>query len=64
MLSFIIICVQSSAISPFSSGGSLIRGSCATEEEGNRMFPKLLFQAIPISMISAVLFNTVLSFLL
>lgn len=60
----IVIGAQSSAISPFSSGGSLIMGSCATEEERNTMFPKLLFQAVPISMISAVLFNTVLSFLL
>ena len=60
----IVIGAQSSAISPFSSGGSLIMGSCATEEERNTMFPKLLFQVVPISMISAVLFNTVLSFLL
>ena len=60
----IVIGAQSSAISPFSYGGSLIMGSCATEEERNTMFPKLLFQAVPISMISAVLFNTVLSFLL
>ena len=60
----IVIGAQSSAISPFSSGGSLIMGSCATEEERNTMFPKLRFQAVPISMISAVLFNTVLSFLL
>ena len=60
----IVIGAQSSAISPFSSGGSLIMGSCASEEERNTMFPKLLFQAVPISMISAVLFNTVLSFLL
>lgn len=60
----IVIGAQSLAISPFSSGGSLIMGSCATEEERNTMFPKLLFQAVPISMISAVLFNTVLSFLL
>ena len=60
----IVIGAQSSAISPFSSGGSLIMGSCATEEERNTTFPKLLFQAVPISMISAVLFNTVLSFLL
>ena len=50
----IVIGAQSSAISPFSSGGSLIMGSCATEEERNTMFPKLLFQAVPISMISAV----------
>jgi len=60
----IIIGAQSSAISPFSSGGSLIMGSCTTEEERTHMFPMLLFQAVPISMISAAVFNVILSFIL
>lgn len=60
----IIIGAQSSAISPFSSGGSLILGSCSSEEERNAMFPKLLFVAVPISVLSATVFNLVLSFLL
>ncbi len=60
----IVIGAQSSAISPFSSGGSLVMGSCSTEEERNAMFPKLLFVAVPVSMLSATVFNLVLSFLL
>lgn len=60
----IVIGAQSSAISPFSSGGSLIMGSCTTEEDRNEMFPKLLFRAVPISVLSATIFNFVLSFIL
>ena len=60
----IVIGAQSSAISPFSSGGSLIMGSCTTEEERTHMFPRLLFQAVPINVISAAVFNVILSFVL
>lgn len=60
----IIIGAQSSAISPFSSGGSLVLGSCSTEEERNQMFPKLLFVAVPASVLSATAFNLILSFIL
>lgn len=60
----IVIGAQSSAISPFSSGGSLVLGSCTTEDERNEMFPKLLFVAVPISVLSATVFNLVLSFIL
>lgn len=60
----IVIGAQSSAISPFSSGGSLVLGSCSTEEERNAMFPKLLFVAVPISVASATVFNLVLSLML
>lgn len=60
----IVIGAQSSAISPFSSGGSLVLGSCSTEEERNEMFPKLLFVAVPASVMSATAFNLVLSFIL
>lgn len=60
----IVIGAQSSAISPFSSGGSLVLGSCSTEEERNEMFPKLLFVAVPVSVLSATIFNLILSFLL
>ena len=60
----IVIGAQSSAISPFSSGGSLVLGSCSTEEERNAMFPRLLFVAVPISVLSATLFNLILSFIL
>lgn len=64
LFSCIVIGAQSSAISPFSSGGSLVLGSCSTEEERTAMFPKLLFFAVPISVISATLFNVVMSLFL
>ena len=60
----IVIGAQSSAISPFSSGGSLVLGSCSTEEERNEIFPKLLFVAVPVSVLSSVVFNLILSFVL
>jgi len=46
-----ILGAQSSAISPFSSGGSLILGSCGNEEDRNHLFNRLLFVAVPISVI-------------
>lgn len=64
IFSCIVIGAQSSAISPFSSGGSLIMGSCTTEEERNKMFPQLLFRAVPISVISSTIFNIILSLIL
>lgn len=60
----IVIGAQSSAISPFSSGGSLILGSCSTREERDKMFARLLFVAVPISVISATLFNLIISFII
>lgn len=56
MLLFIVIVVgaQASAISPFSSGGSLVLGSCATDEGRNRLFPQLLFRAVPIGLVAAL----------
>ncbi|WP_124068081.1 SLC13 family permease [Clostridium sp. E02] len=60
----IIIGAQSSAISPFSSGGSLVLGSCTSEEERNHMFPRLLFIAVPISVLSACVFNLILAAIL
>lgn len=60
----IVVGAQSSAISPFSSGGSLVMGACSTEEERNRMFPRLLFLAVPVSVASATVFNFVLSIIL
>ncbi len=61
IFSSIVIGAQSSAISPFSSGGSLILGSCSTDEERNSMFPRLLFVAVPVSVLSATLFNVIMS---
>ena len=60
----IVIGAQSSAISPFSSGGSLVLGSCSKEEERNAMFLRLLFIAVPVSVLGATVFNGVLSVIL
>lgn len=60
----IVIGAQSSAISPFSSGGSLILGSCTSEEERTVMFPRLLFLAVPVSVLSSTVFNAILSIIL
>jgi di/tricarboxylate transporter len=57
----IVIGAQSSAISPFSSGGSLILGSCSNEDDRTELFPKLLFVAIPSSILFAAAFGLVLS---
>jgi di/tricarboxylate transporter len=57
----IVIGAQSSAISPFSSGGSLILGSCANEEDRSALFPKLIFVAVPLSVAFAMLFSFVIS---
>lgn len=55
---------QSSAISPFSSGGSLILGSCGNEEERSSLFNRLLFVATPISIGVAAIFNLIVSMVL
>lgn len=60
----IVVGSQSSAISPFSSGGSLVLGSCPTEEERNAMFPRLLFLAVPASVLAATAYNFFLSLFL
>ena len=55
---------QSSAISPFSSGGSLILGSCGKEEERNRLFNRLLFVAVPISVVCSAVYNVIVAMIL
>jgi di/tricarboxylate transporter len=52
-----VLGAQSSAISPFSSGGSLILGSCGNEEERNALFNRLLFVAVPTSVIICAIYN-------
>lgn len=59
-----VLGAQSSAISPFSSGGSLILGSCGSEEERNSLFNRLLFVAVPISVGICAVYNLVLSMIL
>ena len=59
-----VLGAQSSAISPFSSGGSLILGSCGNEEERNGLFNRLLFVAVPISVISCAVYNVIVAMVL
>lgn len=66
MMLFICIVVgaQATAISPFSSGGSLILGACPTEETRSKLFPQLLFKAAPLGFAAALLFNLLITFVL
>ncbi len=59
-----VLGAQSSAISPFSSGGSLILGSCGKEEDRNTLFNRLLFVAVPISVGLCAVYNLIVSFIL
>lgn len=58
-----VLGAQSSAISPFSSGGSLILGSSPKEEDRNELFNRLLLIAVPTSVICCALFNFVVAFI-
>ncbi|TBU72635.1 C4-dicarboxylate ABC transporter [Pseudomonas daroniae] len=64
MILFIAIVVgaQATSISPFSSGGSLILGSCTSEQSRTSLFPQLLFKAAPIGFVAALVFNLLLTF--
>lgn len=66
MLIFICIVVgaQATSISPFSSGGSLILGSCPNDENRNKLFPDLLFKAVPLGFGIALVYNLVATFVL
>ena len=59
-----ILGAQSSAISPFSSGGSLILGSYGNDEERNKLFNRLLFVAVPIIVGCAALYNFIVAMVL
>ena len=58
-----VIGSQSSAISPFSSSGSMIVGSSSNEEERNKLFSQLIFRAVPTSICTAVILSLILSLL-
>jgi di/tricarboxylate transporter len=64
MMLFICIVVgaQATAISPFSSGGSLILGACPSEESRTTLFPQLLFRAAPLGFAAALFFNLLITF--
>nr|WP_312973125.1 SLC13 family permease [Pseudomonas sp.] len=58
----IVVGAQATSISPFSSGGSLILGSCTSEQSRTLLFPQLLFKAAPIGFVAALVFNVLLTF--
>ena len=66
MLLFICIVAgaQSSSISPFSSGGSLIMGSAPEGIDRNKLFNQLLFRAIPVGVVAALIAVLVLKVIL
>ncbi|MCH3950166.1 MAG: SLC13 family permease [Acidaminococcus sp.] len=60
-----VVCgAQSSNISPFSSGGSLIQGSCQNDEERDWLFPRQIFIGVPISVGSACIATLIMSLIL
>ena len=59
-----IIGAQSSAISPFSSGGSLILGSTPKEDDWNMLFNRLLMVAVTISVLFGAVYNFALAMIL
>ena len=59
----IVVGAQATSISPFSSGGSLILGSCTSEQSRTALFPQLLFKAAPIGFVAALVFNVLLTFI-
>ncbi|MDN6297625.1 MAG: SLC13 family permease [Halomonas sp.] len=58
----LVVGAQATSISPFSSGGSLILGSCPTEDARAGLLPKLLFKAAPLGFGAALVFNLLLTF--
>ena len=56
-----VLGAQSSAISPFSSGGSLILGSYGNDEERNKLFNRLMFVAVPISICVCAVYNFIVA---
>lgn len=56
----IIVGAQSSAISPFSSGGSLILGSAPQQADKSMLFNDLLFRAVPLGFGAALLATMVI----
>lgn len=51
----IVVGAQSTAISPFSSGGSLIMASAPADFDKTKFFNQLLFKAIPVGVIAALI---------
>ncbi|WP_416189851.1 SLC13 family permease [Neisseria sp. CCUG17229] len=51
----VVVGAQATAISPFSSGGSLILGSAPEGIDKNKLLNSLLFRAIPIGLVAALI---------
>lgn len=59
----IIVGAQSSSISPFSSGGSLILGSSPADIDKNKLLNALLFKAVPIGIGAGLLATLIIQFI-
>jgi di/tricarboxylate transporter len=60
----VVIGAQATAISPFSSGGSLLLGSCTSEEDRNSLFSNLMFKAVPMCLGSAAIVSIIISIII
>ena len=60
----IVVGAQSTAISPFSSGGSLIMASAPADMNKTKFFNQLLFKAIPVGVIAALIAIFALKFVM
>ncbi|MDC5248548.1 SLC13 family permease [Acinetobacter baumannii] len=60
----IVVGAQSTAISPFSSGGSLIMASAPADIDKTKFFNQLLFKAIPVGVIAALIAISALKFVM
>ena len=60
----IVVGAQSSSISPFSSGGSLIMGSAPKDIDKDQFFNNLLFKAIPVGVVAALAAVMILKFIM
>lgn len=60
----IVVGAQSTAISPFSSGGNLIMASAPADIDKTKFFNQLLFKAIPVGVIAALIAIFALKFVM
>jgi di/tricarboxylate transporter len=60
----VVIGAQATAISPFSSGGSLLLGSCTSEEDRNSLFSNLMFKAVSMCLGSAAIVSIIISIII
>lgn len=65
---FLFVCIvvgaQSSSISPFSSGGSMILGAAQVHIDKNKLLHILLFKAVPLDIVIGLLAISVIQFIL